>query len=226
MHDNNHQYEQIENNSYIPTKKYIHHETIDEPTIKPEKCIDIRTVWDKLKMLEHNLHTNNINNKKAACFWCTCDFDNPPIYIPKYHIKNTYHVYGCFCSPECATSYLMNENIDTSSKFERYHLLNNIYCKIYEYNKNINPAPNPHYTLEKFYGNLSIQEYRMLLKNERLLLVVDKPLTRILPELHEDNDDFNMNNKIITSNVYKIKKKSKPQNKNLILNENFGQSDT
>ena len=34
------------------------------------------------------------------------------------------------------------------------------------------------------YGNLTIQEYRKLLKSERLLLIVDKPLTRILPELH------------------------------------------
>ena len=44
--------------------------------------------------------------------------------------------------------------------------------------------------LNKYYGNLSIQEYRSLLKNERLFLIVDKPLTRILPELHEDNDEF------------------------------------
>jgi hypothetical protein len=31
----------------------------------------------------------------------------------------------------------MEEHIDSSSKFERYHLLNNIYGKIYDYNKNI-----------------------------------------------------------------------------------------
>ena len=46
---------------------------------------------------------------------------------------------------------------------------------INNYDKNIKPAPNPYYTLDKFYGNLSIQQYRRLLKNERLLLVVDKP---------------------------------------------------
>ena len=80
--------------------------------------------------------------------------------------------------------------------------------------------------LDKFYGNLSIQEYRALLRNERLFLVVDKPLTRILPELHEDNDDFIINNKIIPSNTYQIKKKlqKKPQTKNNILNEKFGLS--
>lgn len=190
---------------------------------EPGKENDIREVWKKLKALEHNLHINNICDKKSACFWCTYDFDNPPVYIPKHFIKETYHVYGCFCSPECATAYLMDENIDSSSKFERYHLMNHIYSKIYDYKKNIKPAPNPYYMLEKYYGNLSIQEYRSLLRNERLFLIVDKPLTRILPELHEDNDDFIINNKIIPSNTYQIKKKlQKKQTKNTILSERFG----
>lgn len=185
---------------------------------------DIKDVWKKLKVLEHNLHINNISDKKSACFWCTYDFDNPPIYIPKHFIKDSYHVYGCFCSPECATAHLMEENIDSSSKFERYHLINHVYSKIYDYKKNIKPAPNPFYLLDKYYGNLTIQEYRSLLRNERLFLVVDKPLTRILPELHEDNDDFIINNKIIPANTLLIKNKlqKKQQTKNTILNEKFG----
>ena len=186
---------------------------------------NIRELWRKLKVLEHNLHINNICDKKSACFWCTYEFDNPPVYIPKHYIKNSYHVYGCFCSPECATAYLMEECVDSSSKFERYYLINHIYSKIYDYKKNIKPAPNPYYMLEKYYGNLSIQEYRSLLKNERLFLIVDKPLTRILPELHEDNDDFIINNKIIPSNTYQIKKKlQKRQTKTNILSEKFGLS--
>jgi hypothetical protein len=184
---------------------------------------DMKDLWKKLKNLEYSLHLNNISDKKSACFWCTYEFDNPPIYIPKHYIKESYHVYGCFCSPECATAHLMEENIDSSTKFERYHLLNHIYSKIYDYTKNIKPAPKPHYMLEKFYGNLNIQEYRSLLKNERLFLVVDKPLTRILPELHEDNDDFIINNKIIPSNTYQIKRKMlSKQTKNNILSEKFG----
>lgn len=183
-----------------------------------------KEIWKKLKQLEHNLHINNVNNKRSACFWDTCEFDNPPIYIPKYFINGTYHVYGCFCSPECGVAYLMNENIDSSTKFERYHLFNHIYSKIYDYKKNIKPAPNPFYMLEKYYGNLSIQEYRSLLRNERLFLIVDKPLTRILPELHEDNDDFILNNKIIPTNNYNLKTRlqRKRQNKNSILSEKFG----
>lgn len=197
----------------------------DEDYYSKNKENDIRDVWKKLKVLQHNLHINNISNKKSACFWCTYDFDNPPIYIPKHFIKGSYHVYGCFCTPECATAHLMEENIDSSSKFERYHLINNIYSKIYDYNKNIKPAPNPFYLLDKYYGNLTIQEYRSLLRNERLFLVVDKPLTRILPELHEDNDDFIINNKIIPANTLLIKKKLQKKQqltKNNILSEKFG----
>ena len=44
---------------------------------------DLKHIWKKLKTLENDLHTNNINLKKSACFWCTCEFDNPSIYIPK-----------------------------------------------------------------------------------------------------------------------------------------------
>jgi hypothetical protein len=202
----------------------IYEEETDDAYFSNNKENETKEIWKKLKQLEHNLHINNINNKKSACFWCTYDFDNPPIYIPKYHIKNSYHVYGCFCSPECGVAYLMDENIDSSSKFERYYLINHIYSKIYDYKKNIKPAPNPYYMLEKYYGNLSIQEYRSLLKNERLFLIIEKPLTRILPELHEDNDDFIINNKIIPSNNYQIRKKlqKKTQSKNNIVSEKFG----
>jgi hypothetical protein len=181
-----------------------------------------KEICKKLKQLEHNLHSNNICDKKSSCFWCTYEFDNPAVYIPKHFIKGTYHVYGCFCSPECGVAYLMEENIDSSSKFERYYLLNNIYSKIYNYNKNIKPAPNPYYMLNKYYGNLTIQEYRSLLSNERLFFVVDKPLTRVLPELHEDNDDFIINHKIIPSNTYGIQRKpTKTTNKNNIVSERF-----
>ncbi len=210
-------------NSFIESSSTLVN-NLDEYEYEENDNSDIREIWKKLKVLEHRLHTNNLNDKKSACFWCTHDFDNPPIYIPKFHIKDSYHVYGCFCSPECATAFLMEENIDSSTKFERYHLLNHIYSKIYNYTKNIKPAPNPYYMLNKYYGNLSIQEYRSLLKSERLFLVVDKPLTRILPELHEDNDDFIINNKIIPSNNFQGKKRlqKKVVSKNEILTEKFG----
>jgi len=212
------------NNNGIENKIYTIKEKNDSDDFI-SNTNETREIWRKLKILEKDLHINNISDKKSACFWCSHDFDSPPIYIPKHFIKDSYHVYGCFCTPECAVAHLMEENIDSSTKFERYHLINHIYSKIYEYKKNIKPAPDPHYMLDKYYGNLTIQEYRALLRSDRLFLIVDKPLTRILPEFHEDNDDFIINNKIIPSNNYQVKKqiqKKAPQTKNNILNEKFG----
>ena len=189
------------------------------------ECGSSHEITIKLKELQQLLHTNDISDKKSACFWCTYGFDNPAICIPKYKVNSSYHVYGCFCSPECATSYLYSENIDTSVKFERYQLINYIYSKIYNYTHNIKPAPNPHYLLEKYFGNLTIGEYRKLLRNDRLLMVIDKPLTRILPELHEETNNFMMTTQNDNTNtgIYQVKKKSNnPVTKNSIVNETFG----
>jgi hypothetical protein len=129
----------FQNENKISVQQKINEDEIDyDDDNKSNKENDIRELWRKLKVLEHNLHINNICDKKSACFWCTYEFDNPPVYIPKYYIKDLYHVYGCFCSPECATAYLMEECIDSSSKFERYHLINHIYSKIYDYKKILN----------------------------------------------------------------------------------------
>ena len=182
---------------------------------------NIKEIWKKLNSLKVNLHKNNISDKRSSCFWCTHPFNNPPIFIPKNKIKDCYEVYGCFCTPECATAHLMKENIDSSVRFERYQLINNIYGKIFNYEKNIKPAPDPYYLLDNFYGNLSINEYRKLLKNDQILIIVDKPLTHVFPELYEDNNDFLLNSKTIPSNSsYQIKKKSQPKKNELL--ENLG----
>jgi hypothetical protein len=198
-----------------------------------DESINIKSINSKLKKLKIQLYKNNKDEKKSACFWCSYEFDNNPCYIPKCESNDVICGYGSFCRPECAVGFLMKENIDDSTKFERYQLLNQIYGKIYNYKKNIKPAPNPYYLLDKYYGNLSIQEYRKLLKTEHMMLVIDRPLTRILPELHEDNDDFILNvyggktNESIqnSSSVYKVKKnseKSQGPSKTSIIRNNFG----
>lgn len=195
---------------------------------------NIKDINAKLKKLKIHLYKNINYEKKSACFWCTYDYDNPTCYIPKYEMDDKIYGYGSFCRPECAVAYLMKENIDDSMKFERYHLLNQIYSKVYDFKKNIKPAPNPYFLLEKYYGNLTIQEYRKLLKTEHMLLVIDKPLTRILPELHEDNEDILLNtyasgnsNHTAQNNtgVYKVKRstdKTAGPSKASIIKDSFG----
>jgi hypothetical protein len=178
---------------------------------------------NKLKQLKTTLFKGHVDNK-SACFWCSHDFENEPCYIPKYETDNSIYVYGCFCSPECAAGFLFKENIDDSVMFERFHLMNQIYGGIYGYEKNIQPAPNPYYTLSKYYGNLSIEEYRALTQMNRLFLVVDRPLTRVLPELHEEKDRGVIGS---GSGIYRVKRQSDMANrpsKNDILREVFGVS--
>lgn len=155
---------------------------IDVPVEAPKKDL-----WSKVKALATELEKNQLSCGQSACFWCTYPFNTPTIYIPKHQLGDTYQCYGCFCSPACATAYLFNENIEQSAKFERYALLNHMYGEIFEYETNISPAPDPHYTLDKFYGKLTIEEYRQTFRSKRQLLVIDKPISRCLPEIYEDS---------------------------------------
>ena len=203
-----------------------------EDTVEEPDSVSLKDIHQKLRKLRTQFYKNTLNEKKSACFWCTYDFDNEPCYIPKYEIGDTIAGYGCFCRPECAVGFLMNESINDSTKFERYQILNQIYSKVYGFKKNIKPAPSPFYLLDKFYGSLSIQEYRKLLKTEHMLLVLDKPLTRILPELHDDNDEFILNiyggvktNQGTSLGQYKVKRQSEKSNgptKTSIMKEKFG----
>jgi hypothetical protein len=207
--------------------------TTEEKIDTDEDNISLKDINSKLKDLRIQFYKNTLNDKKSACFWCSYEFDNQACYIPKYEMDDTICGYGSFCRPECAVGFLMKENIDDSTKFERYQLLNQIYSKVYNYKKNIKPAPNPYYLLDKFYGTLSIQEYRKLLKTEHMLLVIDKPLTKILPELHDDNDEFILNiyggvkTNASTGGVYKVKRQSEKTQgptKNSIIKDKFGLS--
>ena len=166
--------------------------TILQPLVNTEPNDNLQDLSHKIKVLEHNLHFNNTQSKQSACFWDTCHFDTSPIYIPKTLTNdNTYVVYGCFCSIECASAYLFNEKIDQTTKYERYQLLNNLYMKPHNYSLQIKRAPQPFYTIDKFYGNLSINDYRSLTQNNKFFMIIDKPLSKIMPELYNDNDATN-----------------------------------
>lgn len=173
-------------------------------TQKEESCLNA-----KMKELKIHFYLNDMDpQKKSACLWCAHPYDNKPFFLPKHESKEQYTVYGNFCSPECAAAYLFKERIDDSIKFERYHLLNKMYYS--NENENIRPAPNPHYLLDHYLGNLTIQEYRQLLKTKHpSWIVIEKPMSRVLPELHTENDSGN------GGDTYKIKRQSEQSGKGI-----------
>ena len=71
--------------------------------------------------------------------------------------------------------------------------------------------------------NLSIQEYRQTLSNNRIYFVVDKPKTKIMPELYEDNNDLPMIyndilNKKPIKNKYVLKRNNNVNDKKSFFN--------
>tara|TARA_B110000285_G_scaffold234789_1_gene313028 strand:+ start:1516 stop:2583 length:1068 start_codon:yes stop_codon:yes gene_type:complete len=153
----------------------------------------------KIKHLDFILNLN-IKMKSSACFWCTEPFSNPPIFIPKHKCEDTFHVYGNFCSLECAAAHLMKSSEHQSIIMEQYSLLHSLYLECQPNStKYIKLAPEPRYMLDKFLGNLSIEEYRMLHDTNRFFILLDKPISKITPEYHEEYSNFRIQEKNIPS---------------------------
>jgi len=151
-----------------------------------------RSIYTKLLELQQKFKMNGVVDRNSDCFWCHHSFVNPPVYIPRHRFgsgdvnkreSDTYEVYGYFCSPECACGHLNKENLDTSIYWERYSLLNSLYGKVFDYNHNIKPAPEPFYFLSKYQGNMTIDEYREMNTSSNHVYLIEKPLTRVMPEL-------------------------------------------
>jgi hypothetical protein len=145
-----------------------------------------QNLQSRLRSMALRMQKNDVQ-QRSDCFWCTCPFETVPVHIPFHRgLDGQYKVYGSFCCPECAAGYLFHQTqIDHTSRFERYHLLNYIYGAAYEYKKNITPAPPPFFLLNKYYGTLTIEEYRALVSPENAsgILVLDKPICMTYPEI-------------------------------------------
>jgi len=205
-----------ENSDFVPyVGEHPHaHDTTttEDAAAAADTTIDVIHLRAKLARLKISYYKGGLGmDKKSDCFWCSCSFDNSPCYIPKMEQHSDhYYGYGSFCTPECAVAYLFKERLDESIKFDRYHLVNKIYGPIYNYQRNIQPAPDPHYLLDKFYGDLSIEEYRKLLETPQKIIFIDKPLTRLFPEMHDEMTCTGVDSHGV-GGIYKVKRESEKQ---------------
>ena len=202
--------------------------------LSPNSCVKETTEYEKyshyIQKKEnstdkpfHCLSSAQHIDKKSDCFWCTCPFSGNAFNIPISLTADKYKGYGVFCMPECAAASLFSEQIDTTVKFERYALLNNAYAK--KYNTNIIPSANPYYTLDKYLGTMTIDEYRKISNGGKMITTLNYPMSRIMPELHEFNNDTDISETIKNAHKFKIKRKSKVD-KTEILNNNFNVQST
>jgi hypothetical protein len=131
---------------------------------------------------------------EIACFWCCHTFDTPPCAIPSHILDELWHMYGNFCSPECAVAYLFKEKIDAHVQWERYALLNTLYSQDAEVPigspQGIRSAP-PREVLRFFGGCMEIGEYRAILHERKLRIdVMSPPMISIIQTMDTKPIDF------------------------------------
>jgi hypothetical protein len=120
----------------------------------------------------------------VACWWCTYNFDNMPCVIPEKIVNDTYHVFGCFCSYNCASAY--NLNMGDYKVWDRYSLLKILYYFIFNTDIDIVNAP-PKECLKKFGGYLSIEEFRAAsIKNDKEYRLIMPNMKTTIPVIEEN----------------------------------------
>jgi hypothetical protein len=125
----------------------------------------------------------------VACYWCTHTFDNQPRVLPEREEGGTYRVYGNFCCPECAVSYLLEESLDSTTRWERMALLNRIYGPAKKHAR-IFPAP-ARSSLKLFGGPMTIEAYRKTILQGKVRIDIQMPpMVSILGSLDTKPIDF------------------------------------
>jgi hypothetical protein len=125
-----------------------------------------------------------------ACFWCTHEFENKPCFLPTKEESGVYYIYGNFCSPQCALSYLLEEHLDSHVRWERMALLHRIYrpqgkpgCRLY-------PSP-PRESLKKFGGVYTYEQFRRVVSDNKVRVDIQiPPMVSILGTLDTKPIDF------------------------------------
>jgi hypothetical protein len=124
----------------------------------------------------------------SACFWCCHTFETQPVILPMKDHGEYITVFGNFCCPECAMAYLFDNHQDSHTRWEQLALLNRIYAE--SCNGKIQPAP-PRSVLKHFGGLYSIQEYRALIRQQKVRIDVHlPPMVSILATMDTKPIDF------------------------------------
>jgi hypothetical protein len=165
---------------------------------------------EKLMVLfqDSNRYKKLPEKTEIACFWCCHSFNTQPIAIPSHILDEVWHMYGNFCSPECATAYLFKERIDSHVQWERFALLNSLYSDDAEIpagsSVGIRPAP-PREVLRMFGGSMDISEFRALVHEKRLRVdVLTPPMVSIIQTMDTKPIDFydqNLKNVFIRNDI-------------------------
>jgi len=123
---------------------------------------------------------------EVHCFWCAHAFEGTPCFLPVKEESAVYHVYGNYCSPQCALAYLLYEHLDSHVRWERMALLH----RMYKCSGRLYPAP-PRESLMLFGGIYTIEKFRDIIAGNKVRVDVQvPPMVSILGTLDTKPIDF------------------------------------
>ena len=175
------------------TTEQVQDEEIVETTHSPEPNDPALPVYSNHELMMQFRETTTSKKLPTktdiACFWCAHTFEGTPCIIPEREEDGIYCVYGNFCCPECAVAYLLDETLDSTTRWEHMALLHRIYSPFYNH-KRIFPAP-ARASLKLFGGPMTIQSYRKTVRERKVRVDVQiPPMMSILGSLDTKPIDF------------------------------------
>jgi hypothetical protein len=156
------------NNLLNEKDEYI--KKLENDLIQIKQMNNIKDGIDDINITKMNINFVNVKDGKTImmdktdilCWWCTESFNTMPCFIPEKVVKNTYYVYGCFCSFNCAIAY--NLQMNDYKVWDKHSLIISLCNEMTQSDNDISIAP-PKEILKKYGGYLTIEEYRRNFKN-------------------------------------------------------------
>ncbi len=178
----------INNSSTI--NKYQQNKDTTQQTNSTQNNIDFYNL--KATLLVQYKNSSEIKKipekSDSACFWCCHTFEWRPVILPLRDQGEYLQVYGNFCCPECAMAYLFDIRQDSHTRWEQLAILNRLYREVC--GGKIYPAP-VRSILKHFGGNLTIEEYRALIRSQKVRVDVHiPPMVSLLSTMDTKPIDF------------------------------------
>ena len=196
------------------TKESTNNDNINISTLNPNEHCGIESPNDHYiqsikKTKTHEIMYEFINasdnnewptHTNISCFWCCHKFQNGPIGVPTRITRKKFNLWGCFCTYNCAASYILYNKIP--NMWEKYALLNLFYSKVNNCKSVKIKLSPPRESLQMFGGNMTIDDFRRSsLKNNTIYRIIDPPIVSIIPQLEEIQLE-NMNRKKANTLLY------------------------
>jgi hypothetical protein len=216
----------IDKFSNFPQPNFIEEEQTSE--------VKFRLINTMCEFADANKRKELPKHTSLWCRWCCHPFNNPPIAIPKWLIKDVFYVFGCYCDFHCASAHLFfRADMTDNDKWECYHLLHLLRKKMtgISETKKIKLAEKQE-TLRIFGGHLPVETFRKINregmfdnKNKKEFNVIYPPIISLIPKIEEHtfyNEDIihrKMNYVAPKNECYHSRKRWGNEQLNIPMNE-------